>query len=79
MDILNHRQWGMVFYKFLFLSPLQCTVTELETARGCKSSKKQKSQGRAVELTVNSKEENCYNFYMDFGQEFGLCKVVVSA
>ncbi len=29
-----------------------------ETVRGCVSLKKQKSQGKAVEVTVNSKEEN---------------------
>ncbi len=30
------------------------------------------SQGKAVEATVNSKEENSYNFCLDFVQEFGL-------
>jgi hypothetical protein len=34
------------------------------------SFKKEKSQGKAVEVTVNSKEEN---FCLDFVQEFGLC------
>ncbi len=79
MDILNHREGGMVFDKVFFLSPLQCTVTELEPLIGWKSLEKYKSQGKAEELTVNSKEENSYNFCMDFVQEFGLCKVVVSA
>jgi hypothetical protein len=34
--------------------------------------KKNKSQGKAVELTVNSKEENSEDFCLDFVQEFGL-------
>jgi hypothetical protein len=29
MDILNQREWGVVFYQVFLLSPLQCTVTEL--------------------------------------------------
>ncbi len=41
----------------------------LETVRGCVSLKKYKSQGKAVEATVNSKEEN---FWLEFVQEFGL-------
>jgi hypothetical protein len=42
------------------LSLLQCTVAELyiENVRGCVSLKKYKSQDKAVEVTVNSKEEN---------------------
>ncbi len=36
------------------------------------SLKKQKSQGKAVEVTVNSKEENSYDFCIDFIQEFSL-------
>jgi hypothetical protein len=46
----------MVFYHVFLLCPLQCTVT-VETVRGCVSLKKQKSHGKAVEVTVNSKEE----------------------
>jgi hypothetical protein len=49
----------MVFYQAFLLSPLQCTVTELqEPVRGCVNLKKSKSQGNAVEVTVNNKEEN---------------------
>ncbi len=49
----------MVFYQIFLLSPLQCTATLLwKYVRDCVSSKKQKSQGKAVEVTVNSKEEN---------------------
>jgi hypothetical protein len=33
MDFLNHREGGMVFYQFLLLSPLQCTVMK---SRNCK-------------------------------------------
>ncbi len=36
------------------------------------SLKKQKSQGKAVEVTVNSKEENSSDFCLVFVQEFGL-------
>jgi hypothetical protein len=50
---------GMVFYQVFLLSRFQCTVTELlETVRGCVSLKKKKSQSKAVEVIVNSKEEN---------------------
>jgi hypothetical protein len=34
----------------------------LETGIGCTSLKKEKSQGKAVEVTVNSKEENLKTF-----------------
>ncbi len=34
--------------------------------------KKYKSQGKAVEVTVNNKEENSSDFCLDFVQEFGL-------
>jgi hypothetical protein len=36
--------------------------------------KKYKSQGKAVEVTVNSKEKNSSDFCLDFVQEFGLWK-----
>jgi hypothetical protein len=55
MDFLNHRKGLYGFLSGFLLSPLQCTV---ETLKGCVSLKKFKSQGKAVELTVNSKEEN---------------------
>ncbi len=70
MDFLNHREGGMVVYQDFLLSPLHCRVTELETVRGCVSLKKDKSQGKAVDVTVNSKEEN--SFCLDFVQEFHL-------
>ncbi len=61
---------------FYFLSgfpPFSITVYKywtLETVRGCVSWKKIKSQAKAVEVTVNSKEENSSNFFLDFVQEF---------
>ncbi len=51
MDFLNHREEGVVFYQVFLLSPL-------ETVRVCISLKKYKSQDKAVEVTMNSKEEN---------------------
>ncbi len=75
MDFLNHREGDTVFYQVFFRSPLQCTVTELyiETVRGCVSLKK-KSQGKAVEVTVNNKEEGkLLRLCLDFVQEFNLC------
>ena len=70
MDFLNHREGGMVFYQDFLLSPLQCTVTELKTVRGCVSLKKLKYQGKAIEVAVNIKEENSFCLY--FVQEFHL-------
>jgi hypothetical protein len=43
------------FHPFSFTVYSNCT---LETGRGCVSLKKYKSQGKAVEVTVNSKEES---------------------
>ncbi len=54
MDFLNQREGGKVFY-FFFTVYSSCTV---ETVWGCMSLKKQKSQDKAVEVTVNSKAEN---------------------
>jgi hypothetical protein len=74
MDFLNHREGGMVLwfsirvFSFLFY----CVK---EKSRNCKRLKKYKSQGKAVEVTVNSKEENSYNFCLDYVQEFGLCTI----
>jgi hypothetical protein len=38
------------------------------------SLKKYKFQGKAVEATVSSKEQNTQDFCLNFVQEFGLCK-----
>ncbi len=75
IDLLNYREGGMVFYQVFLLSPLQCTVYSnwtVEPVRGCVSLKKYKSQGKAVEVTVNSKEENSEDLSLDFVQVFGL-------
>ncbi len=37
--------------------------------------KKSKSQDKAVEVTLNSKEENSQHFCLDFVQEFGLSSI----
>ncbi len=52
MDFLNQEE-GMVLYQVFLLSPLQCTVAELQKLYEIK-----KSQGKAVEVTVCRKEEN---------------------
>ncbi len=70
MDFLNHREGGGGSIVF---PPFSCT----ETVRGCVSLKKLKSQGKAVAVIVNSKEENSYDFCLDFFQEFGLDEVTV--
>ncbi len=57
MYFLNHREGGVVFYRYFSL--------------GCVSLKIQKSQGKAVEVTVNSKEEKSSDFCLNFVQEFG--------
>ena len=75
MDFFNHRVGGMVFYQVFLLSPLQCKV---ETVRGCVSLKKWKSQGKAVEVTVNNKEENSEDLCLDFVQEVGFCTYTLS-
>jgi hypothetical protein len=59
MDFLNHREGDMVFYKVLLL--FLYSVHKIK-CRNCKrlrelSLKKYISQGKAVEVAVNSKEE----------------------
>ncbi len=58
MDFLNHREGGMVLYRVFLLSPLQL--------RGCVNLKKYISEGKAVEVTVNSKEENSLRLFSGF-------------
>jgi hypothetical protein len=77
MDFLYQREGGMVFYHIFLLSPLQCTVEKLK--RFCEFEEKRlrefeeiETQGKAVEVTVNSKEENSEDFCLDFVQEFSL-------
>jgi hypothetical protein len=59
----------MLFYQ-VFLS---FTVYSELTFRCCVRLKKNKSQGKAVEVIVNSKEENSEDFCLDLFREFGLC------
>jgi len=72
MDFLNHRKGGMVFYQVSSFPLFSVYSKNLEIARGCVSLKKYKFQGKAVEVTVNSREENSEDFCLDFVQEFGL-------
>jgi hypothetical protein len=61
MFFLNHKEWGRGFYQVILLSPLQCTITAVTHCRNCKRLREFEeieSQGKAVEVTVNSKEEN---------------------
>jgi hypothetical protein len=41
------------------------------------SLKKEKSQGKAVEVTVNIKDENSSDFCLDVYREFGLWTVLI--
>ncbi len=59
----------MVFYQVFLLSPIQCTVY-----RNCKRLREfeeYKSVGKAVEETVNSKDENSKDFCLDVAPELG--------
>jgi hypothetical protein len=69
MDFLNHREGGEVFYQVFLLSPLQCTLTH---CRNGSLKLKYKSHGKAVDVTLNRKEENSRDFCLDFVIEFGL-------
>jgi hypothetical protein len=70
ISFLNHREG--VWFSIMF-PPFSFT----ETVRGCVSLKKQKSQGKAVAVIVNRKEENSSDFCLDFFQEFSLGEVTV--
>jgi len=67
VDFLDHWKGGMVFYNLpsLLLN---------KNCKSCVSLKKCKSQGKAkaVEVTLNNKEENFQDFCLYFVQEFGL-------
>jgi hypothetical protein len=69
MEFLNNREG--VWFSISFFSFLLHTVTEtVKAVRGCVSLKKYKYHGKALEVTVNSKEENSSDFCLDFVQEF---------
>jgi hypothetical protein len=66
MDFLNHREGGMFSIRFFsFLLYRNCkrlrVFEEIEIS------------SKAVEVSVNNKEENSQDFCLDFVQEFGLC------
>jgi hypothetical protein len=60
MDFFNHREGGgMVFYHVFLLSALQCTGTKtVDIGKRWHEFEEIESQGKAVEVTVNRKEEN---------------------
>ncbi len=62
----------MVFYEVFLLSPLKCTVTHCKNFKRLREFQEIDSQDKVVEWTLNSKEENSYDFCLDFVQEFGL-------
>jgi hypothetical protein len=57
----------LVIYQVFLLSPLQ----QLKI-KGCVGLEKFKSQGKAVEVTVNRKEEN---FKGEIGQQIGIIRL----
>jgi hypothetical protein len=71
MNFLNHREKGNGFLSgfppLSFMLYSNCTV---DIVRGCVNLKK--SQGKAVEVTVNSKTEKRYRLLSGFVQESGL-------
>jgi hypothetical protein len=58
-------------WKWVTILPVLVGI-QLETVRGCVSLKKYNFQGKDVDVTLNSKEENSQDFCLDFVQEFGL-------
>jgi hypothetical protein len=62
----------VVWFSIRFSSFLFYSVQKLNS-RNCKRLRelKEKSQGKAVYVAVNSKEENFKDFCLDFVQEFG--------
>ena len=68
MDFFDHRDGGVVLYKFFLLSPLQCTATHYRNCKRLREFEEYKSQCKAVEVTLNSKEVNSKEFCLDFVQ-----------
>jgi hypothetical protein len=71
VDFLNHRVGGMVFYPCF--PPFSFTVNS-RICKRLREFEEIKSEGKAVEVTVNSMEENSEEFCLDFVQEFCLWK-----
>jgi hypothetical protein len=67
MDFINHREGDNDLISIRF-PPFSFT----EAVRGYVSLKKYEFQCKAVEVTVNNKEENRKTFVCIFGKEFGL-------
>jgi hypothetical protein len=59
MDFSNRREGLSGVPPFSFTVYGNCGNWPVKTVRGCLSLKEQKSQSKAVEVTVNSKEETC--------------------
>jgi hypothetical protein len=72
MDFSNLKKEGVVLYQFFLPSPLQCAVTHYRNCTGLREFEEVEISCKAVEVTLNSKEKNCYDFCLDFVQEFGL-------
>ena len=72
MDFLNHREGDMVFQQVFLFSPLQCTVTLCRNSKRLREFEEIEISSKAVEETVNNKEENSSDFSLNFAQEFGL-------
>ncbi len=58
MDFLNHSEGDVVFYQVVLLSPLQCTVKHHRNCKRLREFEEIEISRQAVEVTVNSKEEN---------------------
>jgi hypothetical protein len=71
MDFLNQR-FSIRFSSFILYLTVYGRVTQCGNCRGCVSLKKYRSQGKALKVTLNSKEETPQDFFLDFVQEFGL-------
>jgi hypothetical protein len=72
MDFLNHRERGMAFYQVF-------SFTVYSHCKNCKRLREFEEidiSRQAVEVTVNSKEENSQDLCLDFLQEFGLVNTV---
>ncbi len=65
MDFLNHREGDVILYQIFLLSPYRnCNrLREFEEIE---------ISSKAVEETVNKKEENSEDFCQNFVQEFSL-------
>jgi hypothetical protein len=72
VSVLISYTLGKGVWFFFLLSPLQCTVTHYRNCKRLHEFEKYKSQGKAVEVTVNSKEKNSSDFCLDFVKEFDL-------